>query len=148
MSNFPSQSGLGMKSAASLEVLQRAVKSNARAPSPELEKKDEFAASSLWKMASRANQEDFREVFKSEAQKENSEELENKLRDLINSQKHKPAIEPTSQVSPRTIKYLCNVIMQEGPSGHAYQSQKGGVSWHSPEKANDSVRESSIPASY
>ena len=96
MSNFPSQSGLGMKSAASLEVLQRAVKSNARAPSPELEKKEEFAASSLWKMASRANQEDFREVFKSEAQKENSEELENKLRDLINSQKHKPAIEPTS----------------------------------------------------
>ena len=66
MSGFPSQSR-GLKSAASLEVLQRTYNENAKAPSPELEKKDEFAASSLWKMASRANQEDFREVFKSEA---------------------------------------------------------------------------------
>ena len=45
-------------------------------------------------MAARANQEDFAEVFQSEDQKVSSEELEHKLRDLIKSQKNKPALEP------------------------------------------------------
>ena len=82
-------------------------------------------------MAAKANQEDFREVFQSAAQQENSEELESKLRDLINSQKHKPAIEPTSQVSPRTIKYLCNMVMQHQESVQQNASKTGGnVGWH------------------
>ena len=56
--SYPCQSR-GMKSAASLEVLTRAYQKHIHSPSPELEKKDEFAASSLWKMAAKANQEDF-----------------------------------------------------------------------------------------
>jgi hypothetical protein len=81
-----------------------------RSESPELEKKDEFASVSLWKVSAKANQEDFKEVFKSRTQHDTSEDLEQKLKDLIKSQKNKPASEPTKQVSPRTIKYLCNVI--------------------------------------
>lgn len=78
--------------------------------SPELVHKDEFAASSLWQMAARANQEDFREIFKGQSAKETSEDLELKLKELVGSSKHRPSLEPTKQVSPRTIKYLCNMI--------------------------------------
>ena len=35
--------------------------------SPELEQKDEFAASSLWQMAAKANQEDYKEIFMDKA---------------------------------------------------------------------------------
>ena len=63
-SNFKST---GLKSAASLEMLKRAYQEINRDESPELEKKDEFAATSLWKMAAKANQEDFKEVFISKA---------------------------------------------------------------------------------
>ena len=113
-------------------MLQRTFHEFKRAHSPELEHKDEFAASSLWKMAVKANQEDFREVFKNAAQQESSEDLESKLRDLINShksQKHKPTIEPTSQVSPRTIKYLCNMVMQQESVQNASKTG-GNVGWH------------------
>lgn len=104
-----------------------------RSPSPELENKEDFIASSLWKVAAKANQEDFREVFKNATQQETSEELEDKLKDLLHSQKNKPSMEPTYQVSPRTIKYLCNVIMDDHPqppaNPHTQQHQPKGVAW-------------------
>ena len=46
-------------------------------------------------MSAKANQEDFKEIFKDAAKAENVEELEKKLRDLIGNQKSKPALEPT-----------------------------------------------------
>jgi hypothetical protein len=98
-----------IKTVASLESLKKEIV-KMRSESPELEKKDEFASVSLWKVSAKANQEDFKEVFKSRTQHDTSEDLEQKLKDLIKSQKNKPASEPTKQVSPRTIKYLCNVI--------------------------------------
>ena len=63
--------------------------------SPELEQKDEFAASSLWQMAAKANQEDYKEIFMDQAQRETSEQLEEKLVDLIKSSNHRPSLEPT-----------------------------------------------------
>ena len=44
-----------MRSTASLEVLTKAYHDHLRSPSPELEEKEEFAATSLWKMAAKAN---------------------------------------------------------------------------------------------
>ena len=63
--------------------------------SPELDQKDEFAASSLWQMAAKANQEDYKEIFMDKAQKETSEELEEKLIELIKGSNHRPNLEPT-----------------------------------------------------
>lgn len=54
-------------------------------PKAELEAQDEFAASSLWQLAAKANQEDFKEVFKDHESKETSDGLEQKLRELIES---------------------------------------------------------------
>ena len=52
--SYPSQSRQ-MRSTASLEVLTKAYHDHLRSPSPELEEKEEFAATSLWKMAAKAN---------------------------------------------------------------------------------------------
>ncbi len=45
-------------------MVQSAYESLKNAPDPELEKKDEFAASSLWQVAAKANQEDYKQIFK------------------------------------------------------------------------------------
>ena len=76
----------------------------------------------------------------SKAQQENSEQLENRLIELISSQKNKPALEPERQVSPRTIKYLCNVMSQEIKLSSAQKAESTGYV--------DTKRESSIPISY
>ena len=54
----------GLTSAQSLLMVQSALESLKNAPDPELEKKDEFAASSLWQVAAKANQEDYKQIFK------------------------------------------------------------------------------------
>ena len=47
LDRFSNKTG-GLRSGNSLEVLRKAYEDLARSPSPELEEKDEFAASSLW----------------------------------------------------------------------------------------------------
>ena len=70
---------------ASVEVLKRAYEGALRSPSPELEKKDEYLAASLWQVAAKSNQKDFKELFKNRRQLETSDEVEEKLKDLIKS---------------------------------------------------------------
>ena len=74
-----------------------------------------------------------------------SEELEAKLVELISSQKHRPVSEPTTQVSPRTIKYLCNVITQDVISPKGANQPQGNYFSNT---NNSTDRRSSLLASY